>query len=442
MTKSEIIKNEFFKNPEFNRRKLAKKLDVRESYIRKVIRPLRKEIVDQGYEAPKEKIEFNNTSKNHAKLDLESLTITTLEQAIEVAQVDMTQWKVDRYTIGSWQVTLKVKTDTGRFDNKGQTIMVDTPKTVTMYKIQVWLKKLHNMEWVEAIRNLIQEIPKMTVPERKFELDGQYLLEIALVDSHFGLLSWREETNYDYDLKIAEDLYLFGIQDLLSKAQGYNISKIIFPIGSDFMHVNDHTNLTPASKNILDTDSRLIKIYQKAKMAVIKGIEYCRNIAPVEVIYVPGNHDFTISYAIADVVDAVFQNDSYVTVNKTPKSRKFTEWGKCMIAFTHGNEEPIRDLPTIIATEEPEMWGRTLFREVHLGHYHSKKSIHWMGVDTNRGIITRILPSLCPPDQWHYKKGYIRSFHACSSFIFDSNRGLVAEYTSYGDEILDRARNS
>jgi hypothetical protein len=30
--------------------------------------------------------------------------------------------------------------------------MVDKPKTVTMYKIQVWLRKLHNMEWVEAIR--------------------------------------------------------------------------------------------------------------------------------------------------------------------------------------------------------------------------------------------------------------------------------------------------
>jgi hypothetical protein len=209
MNKSDRIREAYYENPEFSRKKLAQELNVRESYIRKVIRPLKKNNIKQGHKPLEEKIAFNQTSKNNATLDLESLTITTLEQALEVANVDMTQWKVDRYTIGNWQVTLKVKTDTGRFDDKGNPIMIDKPKTVTMYKIQVWLRKLHNMEWVEAIRLLIDDVPKLKTPKKNFSNeDSDYLLEVALMDVHFGMLAWGKETGTDYDIDIAEELFL------------------------------------------------------------------------------------------------------------------------------------------------------------------------------------------------------------------------------------------
>ena len=208
MNKADIIREEYYTNPEFSRKKLSDKLNVSESYIRKVIRPLKKNEIKQGHKPLEEKIEFNNTSRNHAKLELESLTITTLEQALEVANVDMTQWKVDRYTIGSWQVTLKLKEDTGRKDAKGNPVYTDRPKTVTMYKIQVWLRKLHNMEWVEAIRLLIDDIPKLKTPKKSYDnIDGDYLLEIALMDVHFGMLAWDKETGMDYDIDIAEEVF-------------------------------------------------------------------------------------------------------------------------------------------------------------------------------------------------------------------------------------------
>ena len=432
MTKSEIIKNEFFKNPNFNRRKLAKKLDVRESYIRKVIRPLRKEIVDQGYEAPKEKIEFNKTSRNHATLNLESLTITTLEQALEVANVDMTQWKVDRYTIGSWQVTLKVKTDIGKEDSKGNPIMVDKPKTVTMYKIQVWLRKLHNMEWVEAIRLLIDDIPKLKTPKKNFNNnDSDYLLEVALMDVHFGMLAWGKETGTDYDIDIAEDLFLYAVQDLLQKSSGYNPKRILFPFGNDFLHIDDPTNQTPQNHNLLDVDSRLIKIYQKAKKSVIKAINYCREVAPVDVIWVPGNHDPMTSYYMCDVIDHIFEDDKDVIVDKSPKYRKYYPWGDCLIAYTHGIEEPLRDLPSIVATEEPILWGGSKYREIHIGHKHKKMQMHWVNVDSMPGTVIRMIPSIAGTDQWHYKKGYIKNYHAAESYLWDANHGVIGQFTSY-----------
>jgi hypothetical protein len=434
MNKSDRIREAYYANPEFSRKKLAQELNVRESYIRKVIRPLKKNQIKQGHKPLEEKIEFNHTSTNHATLNLESLTITTLEQALEVAQVDLTQWKVDRYQIGSWQVTLKLKVETGRFDDKGNPIERDTPRTVTMYKIQVWLRKLHNMEWVEAIRGLITELPKLKTPKKNFTNgDSDYLLEVALMDVHFGMLAWGKETGTDYDIDIAEELFLYAVQDLLQKSSGYNPKRILFPFGNDFMHIDDPTNQTPQNHNLLDVDSRLIKIYQKAKKSVIKAINYCREIAPVDVIWIPGNHDPMTSYYMCDVIDHVFADDEDVTVDKTPKYRKYYPWGDCLIAYTHGIEEPLRDLPSIVATEEPILWGASKYREIHIGHKHKKMQMHWVNVDTMPGTVIRMIPSIAGTDQWHYKKGYIKNYHAAESYLWDANHGVIGQFTSYVD---------
>jgi ribosome-binding protein aMBF1 (putative translation factor) len=82
MNKSDMIREAYYENPEFSRKKLAQKLNVRESYIRKVIRPLKKNNIKQGHKPLEEKIEFNQTSKNNATLNLESLTITTLRTSL------------------------------------------------------------------------------------------------------------------------------------------------------------------------------------------------------------------------------------------------------------------------------------------------------------------------------------------------------------------------
>jgi len=438
MTKKDKIKEAYYENPDFKRSKLAKELGVDEAYIRATIRPLKKNQVKQGHKPLEETMDFNRTSKNHAKLDLQSLTITTLEQALEVSKVDMTQWKVDRFHIGSWQVTMKLREETGKYDKQDRPIYIDKPKTVTMYKIQAWLVKLHNMEWVEAIRDLIKEIPKLdtptyTRPTLAEEDADRYLLEVALFDVHFGMLAWGKETQYDYDLKIAEDLFLYAVQDLLKKSAGYQPSRIVFPFGNDFLHIDDPTNTTPQNRNPLDVDSRLIKIYQKAKKAVIKAIDYCRQVAPVDVVWVPGNHDMNVSYYLCDVISEVFGHDEDVRVDVGPKWRKFYPWGKGLICYTHGVEEPLRDLPGIIATEEPQLWADASYREIHIGHKHKKTEMTWTNVDTKNGAVLRMIPSLSTEDAWHYRKGYIKGYHAAESYLWDNRFGVVGQFTSYID---------
>lgn len=442
MNKKQRITEEYYENPDFNRRKLAQEIEVDEAYIRRIIRPLKKNNIKQGHKPPEETLEFNRTSTNKAKLDLQSITITTLEEALNVANVDMTQWKVDRYTIGSWQVTMKLREETGKVDKQDRPIYIDRPKTVTMYKIQAWLIKLHNMEWVEAIRSLIKEVPQIKTPKVKrpeVEDIGRYLLEIALMDVHFGMLAWGKETMHDYDIDIAEKLFLHAVQDLLNKSAGYKPSRILFPFGNDFLHIDDPSNLTPQHRNLLDVDSRLIKIYKKAKLAVIKAIDYCRQVAPVDIVWVPGNHDPNVSYYLCDVISEVFRDDTFVTVDTGPKWRKFYPWGDGLIVYTHGMEEPIRDLPNIIATEEPKLWGNSKYREIHIGHKHKKQEIKWVNVDTHVGTVVRMIPSIATEDAWHYRKGYIKGYHAAESYLWDMNHGMIGQFTSFIDyeEMVD-----
>lgn len=433
MTLTEKILETHYANPRFNRTEFARKNNIETSFIRKVIRKSKRGVIEQGCKPLEEKIDFNNTSRGNAKLDIESTTISTLPQALEIAQVDLTTWKVDRYTIGSWQVTLKIRVPTKEKNQKGDIVYREEPKTITMFKIQVWLKRLENIEFVEAIRNLIKEIPKLKTPKKKYNRKGDYLLEIALFDIHFGMLAWKPESGNDYDIKIAENIFLLAVQDLLDKTTIYKPSRILFPIGSDFLHVDDPTNSTPQNKNPLDTDSRLIKIYEKAKKATIKAVNYCREFAPVDIVWIPGNHDPQISWYLCDVLGEVFSKDKDVTVDVAPTVRKYFSWGKSLIVFTHGSEEKHQDLPGIIATEKPALWGNSIYREVHTGHRHRKSEMKWINIEEKSGAIVRVIPSLVVPDAWHMRKGYVRGWHSAEAYLWDKKWGVIAQFTTFAN---------
>jgi hypothetical protein len=146
-------------------------------------------------------------------------------------------------------------------------------------------------------------------------------------------------------------------------------------------------------------------------------------IAPVDVVVIPGNHDEHTMFLVGEILEAFYHNTDRVVVYNSPKSRKYYEFGKCMIMYTHGNGEKHGDLGLICATEEPQMWGRTKYREAHLGHYHKSKSTSYINVDENQGFRVRILPSLSANDAWHYGKGY-SAIRAAEAFVWDKEKGL------------------
>ena len=159
-------------------------------------------------------------------------------------------------------------------------------------------------------------------------------------------------------------------------------------------------------------------------------IEQCRLIAPVRVVWVPGNHDMTTSWFLVKMLEQRFWDCREVEIDTTPTTRKYHLYGVNLIGFTHGNEEKHADLPTIMASECPKLWSQATHREFHLGHLHKQKQTRYVSDDTHVGVPVRILPSLSATDAWHYKKGYVKGRRAAEAYLWSKEDGYTGHFCS------------
>lgn len=350
-----------------------------------------------------------------------SSDIRTLDQALKAGAVDLTEWEVDRHVVNSWEVTMARKgTGTGK------------PETFTNFQVKVWLRRKRPAE--RSIENLLQRMrvrparvkrPRIARRDRR-----KTLLELALYDAHFGMLAWAAETGENYDLKIARNRYVNAVDDLLEKSRGFGISRIVFPIGNDFFHLDNESAVTPRSHNQLDKDGRLCKTLEIGEEAVIYAVERCAEVAPVDVFWIPGNHDPLLSYNLCRVMSAYFRKTPHVNVNTSPESRKYIRFGTNLIGFTHGCDEDHNTFPSLMASECPDAFGAVTTREFHCGHFHKRKETHFLGVDSKHSLTVRILPSLASADAWHFQKGYVGGRRSADALLYDYETGFAGTFTS------------
>ena len=363
--------------------------------------------------------------KDTAEITTKSYKIKTLEDALKISDVDLEEWEVERHVINSWEVTMgATKTESGK------------PETYTNYQVKVWLKRKVEGKLEEALNNIVDRLNKKPIVHNTVaKKSKEVLLVPGLVDHHFGLLSWNKETgDGDYDLKIAENMYVNSLMQGVNSMAGYEISQFLFPVGSDFFHINNPDNLTPKGKNHLDVDSRLAKVFETGLYAVIKAIDFAKQKAPVEIKWIPGNHDPETSFYLCKVIDAYYRNDDYVTVDVSPQWRKFYKWNNTLIGMCHGDEEPHQRLPTIMADSVPDLWAKCKYKEWLVGHIHKKKEMNFIGVDSFGSSIIRFLPSLCKIDQWHYKKGFVGGNKSMEILAYGKN-GLKGYFPIYYEDI-------
>jgi hypothetical protein len=233
--------------------------------------------------------------------------------------------------------------------------------------------------------------------------------EVSLPDIHYGKLS-------GLTLDEIEDQFLEVIKDLMIKAQGLNIERILLPIGNDGMNSEGMRQST--TKGTPQHDSAGWKeTFRGYWRLIVKATDYLLCFAPVDIVVISGNHDYERMYYAGDVLAGWYRNHPNVTVDNSDSSRKYYMYGKNMIMFTHGDNEKPQDMPLIMATEQPEMFSKTEFRETHCGHFHKEQ------VNEYRGVKVRFLPSICPNDEWHKKMGY-DSKRAAQAYIWNKFKGL------------------
>lgn len=260
-------------------------------------------------------------------------------------------------------------------------------------------------ELVEDLKNL----NKTSNYSTKQIKGDQNLLEISLPDFHLGKV---DDTNIESQC----ELYVQSIIDLVTKAQGSNITRIVLPTGNDLFNSDGIDYTTTKGTPQLDNGTWQ-KTFRLGCRAVVKSINYLKTIAPVDVIIVQGNHDYQKTFYLGEILDAYFFNDNNVTVdNEINAPRKYYKYGNTLLAYTHGNNEKMHDLPLIMAVEESIKFAETKHHYWRLGHIHKEM------VNEYQGIVVEVLPALCAQDEWHKKMGY-NSKRKAKAYIWSKEYG-------------------
>jgi len=351
-------------------------------------------------------------------------TVENLEDLIRLCKIDVSKYDVTHYQIRTYT-----------------RILDGIEKRMYNVKASLKAKKIDTSKELQTI-NLIEEIKKYSP---KFEKRDSFVdlkpfvkidvskrdikdcaLEINIPDLHIGKLAWAEESGDDYDIKIAISRYKNAVKELLSRVNPLTLEKFILPVGNDMINIDNKANTTTGGTP-QSCDSRFGKMFQSAKELLIDTIDELSQIAPVEVMVVPGNHDNVAMFTLGEVLDAWYHNNDRVVVINNHTPRKYLQYGNTLIMYTHGNNEKLQDLGIICATEQPKLWAATKFRRVHVGHFHHSKQIKYTDVQEYPGFTVKVLNSLSSNDAWHSEKGYV-SLKGAEAFLYHKEKGLLANY--------------
>jgi len=264
--------------------------------------------------------------------------------------------------------------------------------------------------------------PKITDP---------HLQVIDPADIHIGKLAMAVETGEDYNISIAKQRTIEGVEGLLEKASGFPTEKIMLIVGNDILHFDTPRRTTTSGTN-QDTDGMLHSIYLEGLDLYVQLIERLLQVADVEVVYNPSNHDYMSGYMLAQTLAAWFRTNKHVTFDVSIRHRKYSSYGNNLICTSHGDGAKHHDMPHLMASEHPD-WDnkKRQFRYIYLHHLHHKKVTKWNSAQDTQGVTLQILRSPSAPDGWHMTQGYCLAPRAVESFIHHKEHGQIASLTHY-----------
>lgn len=361
----------------------------------------------------REKIKWNSEDGSKVidkafELTLNEYDNQTPQLILEKLGLDALQWKLVSYEIyyGSWTTTIK--------NNQGDGI------PCANYTCRCKAKVIPVQQFVTSdyVKQIFYDLLPPKIESIEY-IQGEYLVELPIMDVHLGKLSLEDESGIENNLELAIKLYKRTVLDILSSIKNRRISvdKFFFPFGNDYFHI-DNVNNSTTSGTLVDTDGKWHLIYDAGIDALIWTLEQLRQIALVDVIYIPGNHDETLGYCAINTAKKYYENVTDINIDASKSPRKWMNYGISTVLFTHLRYETSRILD-IIRNELPkDILVNSLFIEVHGADKHHEE------VKDHGGIIVRRVPSITTIDKWHNDRGY-KAIRRAQAFIWHKQLGMT-----------------
>ena len=283
-----------------------------------------------------------------------------------------------------------------------------------------------------AMKAFVEELSDAVKPRKPLKppkhTQADIMCGYPIGDHHWGMLSWHPETGKDYDLKIAKKLLADAVDYLVGSAPPAE-QALLVNLG-DFLHGDDSTNRTRKSGHILDMDGRFAKITRAAAFGLCHTTErLLEKHKRVKVVNIRGNHDDDSANWLSTVLHAWFRNEPRVEIELSPAMYQFHRFGKNMLCMTHGDKVKLPELPQVMASLEPTMWGETTYRVGWTGHVHHAQRV--IGKE-NRGAICESFGVLPPSDAYSASMGY-HSQREMHCITFKKTGGVLCRTTFNAD---------
>jgi hypothetical protein len=263
---------------------------------------------------------------------------------------------------------------------------------------------------------------KPTKPPKKS--DDRLLSLLTITDFHVGSACWEAETGDNFDTKIAADIFLNAMHDMLAACP--NSQTGLLNILGDFIHF-DGINLQPVTSgnfHVLDADTRYTKIVDVAMSIVREAVKMMlERFERVVVVVAEGNHDISSSVWLRKYIKHLFEGSRVEVIDNAFPYYAYLH-GKCMLGFHHGHKMKLASLHKLFASEPRfrAMWGASDYCYIHSGHLHHERVVE------DAGAVAELHPSLTGRSSYEARGGWY-SMRGAKVITYDKLDGEVHRTT-------------
>lgn len=267
-----------------------------------------------------------------------------------------------------------------------------------------WVKSRSDGDQAEALRavfdGFMEQLGRAKPVVAPKHCDSSLLNVFVITDYHLGALSWPEETGADWNLDIAEAMLVNWFATAIRQAP--KAEKAVFAQLGDFLHWDGMDAVTPASKHLLDADTRFQKLVRVA-IRVMRAVigQLLAKYPQVHIIAAEGNHDPASSIWLREWLAAFYENEPRVTVDVSPDPYYCVEHGQTSLFFHHGHKRKPVNVDLVFTAKFRDVFGRTRHSYAHLGHLHHKHTL-----ETNLMVVEQHR-TLAAPDAYASRGGWI-----------------------------------
>lgn len=323
----------------------------------------------------------------------------TPEVLLKAHNLSPKEWKVVSYRNNYWHSQVK------------------GGKRLVMYQSRVIVKPYSEEEIsLQALKEWFEQFEPKPI-EFKLSTDygeGEDCLVMPIVDLHYNLKAIKTLAGNDYNCEKAKDALLSVVEDVLRRTENRKLKKIIFPVGNDLLNANGIKGET-FKGTPQENEKHIFEAYTELFEILVYIIIKLANKAPVDVIYIPSNHDKEVTFYLVHNLYTQFKHNDNVNVDYTPTPRKYIRHGSTLMMFAH--DAKLNDVWSTVFDEAEDLAG-SKYVEVFLSH------IHHETVNQKRNVTIRRLPTISGRSTWSNENCYGAN-QTSQSFIINEHSNVT-----------------